>query len=133
MEGLYDLSRELFDRDWIDELGGEPGAVLRVGDGDIFDQVSRLELGNYTLNMLLRDNDVMSMASSLELRVPLLDTDFVRFALSVPAEYKKRGEGVKPLLAAAVRGLVPESVLARKKQGFELPFAPWLRNEMRAE
>lgn len=97
-----------------------------------FAWTSRAELSAYTRHQLLRDTDVMSMAHSLEVRVPLLDTPLVETVLQLPDAVKsKRGHGPKPLLAAAVRPWLPDLVHARsEKMGFTFPFDPWLRESL---
>jgi asparagine synthase (glutamine-hydrolysing) len=108
-------------------------AGATVGDtGEPFGWVSRAELSTYTLNQLLRDTDVMSMAHSLEVRVPLLDHLLVEGILRLPTALKRRnGHGPKPLLAQAVGDLLPPLVRERRdKQGFTLPFAHWLRGPL---
>jgi asparagine synthase (glutamine-hydrolysing) len=98
---------------------------------DLFGWASRAELGVYTANQLLRDTDVMSMAHSLEVRVPLLDERLVEGVLRLPASAKR---GVpKALLLEAIGEDIPQSVRTRStKQGFTFPFAPWLRGPLRA-
>jgi asparagine synthase (glutamine-hydrolysing) len=80
--------------------------------------------------MLLRDSDQMSMAVSLELRVPFLDTELVEYVLSVPAREKTRYPGTKGLLVEACRDLLPEQVYQRKKMGFALPMDAWMRGPL---
>jgi asparagine synthase (glutamine-hydrolysing) len=92
--------------------------------------VTALELGNYTRNVLLRDTDSMSMANSLEVRVPFLDHRVVEHALSLPASTKGHE---KKILIDATRRLLPEEVLSRRKHGFLVPFDRWLRRELAAE
>jgi asparagine synthase (glutamine-hydrolysing) len=74
----------------------------------------------------------MSMAHSLEVRVPFLDQALVELVARLPAEYKSSRRGEKPLLVAAVRDLLPEIVVRRRKAGFVLPFDEWLRGPMRS-
>jgi asparagine synthase (glutamine-hydrolysing) len=96
--------------------------------------ISQLELKGYMTNTLLRDTDAMSMAHSLEVRVPFVDTKVVDYALSLPGEWKLgRNKGPKPLLADAVSDLLPRDFLARPKMGFTLPFEKWLQHNLRAE
>jgi asparagine synthase (glutamine-hydrolysing) len=110
----------------IADGAGEP----EPGDG-LFAWVSRAELRAYTLNQLLRDTDVMSMAHGLEVRVPLLDQRLAELALGLPAAVKRAGVGPKPLLAAAVGDLLPPLVRERRdKRGFTLPFERWLRGPL---
>ena len=76
--------------------------------------------------MLLRDADQMSMAVSIELRVPFLDHELVEYVLGLPAAEKKRYGGPKGLLAEACRDLLPPSVYQRPKSGFALPMRNWM-------
>ncbi len=74
---------------------------------DDFAQISWAELTGYMRHMLLRDADQMSMAVSLEMRVPFLDHELVEYVLGLPAAVKKRYRGVKGLLVEACRDLLP--------------------------
>jgi asparagine synthase (glutamine-hydrolysing) len=99
------------------------------GNGDIFNTVSKLELSLYMANMLLRDTDAMSMAHSLEVRVPFLDHKLVEWVYALPGEMKS-GTGSKSFFVEAMgTDLIPE-VANRKKMGFTLPFAKWLRGSL---
>jgi asparagine synthase (glutamine-hydrolysing) len=71
--------------------------------------------------LLLMRVDKMSMGVSLEARVPFLDHKLIELALSIPAEMKLRGGVLKRLLKSAVRGLIPDDIIDRPKQGFILP------------
>jgi len=99
---------------------------------DPINRVSYLETRGYMLNTLLRDSDVMSMAHSLELRVPLLDSHLVAHLFSLPGRWKLHSRLPKPLLLGAVEPKLPDSLVCRPKRGFTLPFEQWLRSEMRA-
>ncbi len=101
---------------------------------------SRAELATYTLNQLLRDTDAMSMAHSLEVRVPLLDHRLVEKILTLPDAAKQtrpeqgRGNGGAPksLLLKAMGNDLPAIVRERKtKMGFTFPFARWLRGDLK--
>jgi len=94
---------------------------------DLPAQLSRLELAGYMANILLRDSDAVTMHHGLELRVPFLDGDLVRYALQLPGAYRLRAGSLKPLLVDAMQGLLPDSVLNGVKRGFELPLARWLQ------
>jgi asparagine synthase (glutamine-hydrolysing) len=103
---------------------------------DTFNSVSRLELEGYMANTLLRDTDSMSMAHSLEVRVPFVDAEVTSFILNLPGEWKlnTRGyDGPKPLLAEVIEDLLPADFLGRKKMGFTLPFERWMVGELRGE
>jgi asparagine synthase (glutamine-hydrolysing) len=93
---------------------------------DDFAQTSWAELTGYMRRMLLRDADQMSMAVSLEMRVPFLDHELVEYVLGLPAAVKKRYPGVKGLLVEACRDLLPSSVYERPKAGFVLPMRHWM-------
>jgi asparagine synthase (glutamine-hydrolysing) len=124
-----DLWQEASQRfDPVAAVAARADANGRAGD-NVFAWVSRAELRTYTHHQLLRDTDAMSMIHSLEVREPLLDRVLVEAVLRLPASVKQiDGASPKPLLARAVRDLLPESVLNRRdKQGFTFPFATWLR------
>jgi asparagine synthase (glutamine-hydrolysing) len=97
---------------------------------DDFAQISWAELTGYMRRMLLRDADQMSMAVSLEMRVPFLDHQLVEYVLGLPAAAKKKFRGVKGLLVEACRDLLPPSVYDRPKAGFVLPMKPWMRGAL---
>lgn len=74
----------------------------------------------------------MSMAVSLEARVPLLDHKLVEFAASLPQSFKLRKFTRKYLLKKVTKAWLPPEILSRKKQGFPMPTSQWLRKEARA-
>jgi asparagine synthase (glutamine-hydrolysing) len=76
---------------------------------------------------LLMKQDQMSMATSIESRVPFLDHPFVEFAARVPQEMKIRGGTAKYILKRAVEDLLPREIVHRKKMGFPTPLRDWLR------
>jgi len=80
----------------------------------------------YLPEMILAKADRASMHASLESRAPFLDRDLVEFCRRLPHGYKMRGRQRKFLLKEALRGIVPEFVLARRKKGFGIPLAEWL-------
>jgi asparagine synthase (glutamine-hydrolysing) len=90
------------------------------------DEVSYLEVARYMRNQLLRDSDVMSMAWSLELRVPFVDVKLINLLQKIPARLRLAPR--KQLLLAAIPE-IPEWVRGRPKQGFAFPFKEWLTGE----
>ena len=112
----------------VSELKTDPPPDLR----DDFARISWAELSVYMRQMLLRDSDQMSMAVSLELRVPFLDIELVEYALSLPASEKTRFRIPKGLLVEACRDLLPEQVYNRPKMGFSLPMDLWMRGPLSA-
>jgi asparagine synthase (glutamine-hydrolysing) len=99
--------------------------------GDDFAKISWAEMSVYMGQTLLRDSDQMSMAVSLELRVPFLDEDLIEYVLSLPALEKTRYRITKGLLVEAFRDLLPEQVYRRKKMGFALPMDAWMRGPLK--
>ncbi|MBA3962732.1 MAG: asparagine synthase (glutamine-hydrolyzing) [Chthoniobacterales bacterium] len=97
---------------------------------DDFARISWAELTGYMRRMLLRDSDQMSMAVSLELRVPFLDHELVEYSLGLPAAEKRRYRGVKGLLVEACRDLLPPAVYQRPKAGFALPMQKWMEGPL---
>ena len=97
---------------------------------DDFSRISWAELSGYMRRMLLRDSDQMSMAVSLEIRVPFLDHELVEYSLGLPAAEKKRYGGTKGLLIEACRDLLPPVVYERRKAGFALPMRKWMRGPL---
>lgn len=137
-EDIYRISRQLFSTESVTQITGHNGHnSARNGnhaDGDVVNAISRLELTGYMTNTLLRDTDAMSMAHSLEVRVPFVDTKVVDYVLSLPGEWKAPGRsGPKPLLADAMSDLLPREFLNRPKMGFTLPFENWLQGKLRVE
>ena len=100
--------------------------------GDDFARISWAEMTVYMRQMLLRDSDQMSMAVSLELRVPFLDQELIEYVLSLPAREKTRYGTPKGLLVEACRDLMPKQVYNRPKMGFALPMDAWMRGPLRA-
>jgi asparagine synthase (glutamine-hydrolysing) len=98
---------------------------------DPFAAVSCMEMQSYLVNTLLRDTDSMSMAHSLEVRVPFLDHRLVEFVTSLPQEAKLSKGVPKALLVAALSDLLPDEVVNQKKRGFTFPWAEWLRGPFR--
>ena len=99
---------------------------------DDFARISWAEMSVYMRQTLLRDSDQMSMAVSLELRVPFLDTDLIDYVLNLPEREKTRYRITKGLLVEACRDLLPEQVYNRKKMGFALPMDAWMRGPLKA-
>jgi asparagine synthase (glutamine-hydrolysing) len=108
-----------------EELREHAGAL------DVVNGVSLFELRTYLANMLLRDGDFMSMAHGLEVRVPFLDKRIVEYMAGIPGRQKLAWRMNKPLLVRAMGELLPPAIHRRPKQGFNLPFEHWFRNELR--
>lgn len=113
----------------------------RDGDGlfdeylalDPLNQVLMIDMRLYLENDILVKLDRASMMASLEGRVPLLNNDFVAYALSLPLNMKLRGLRSKFLLKRALRGILPDRILNRPKKGFGIPVADWFRGPVREQ
>jgi asparagine synthase (glutamine-hydrolysing) len=124
--------------EWTAEANSSANAELQLRldctrDLDPVNRVAYLEARCYMLNTLLRDSDFMSMAHGLEVRVPLIDHRLAEDALAVPGEWKLSADTPKPLLVAALRGALPDSIVHRPKRGFTLPFERWVKDGWRTE
>jgi len=83
------------------------------------------------LHELLMKQDQMSMAASVESRVPFLDHPLVEFVAGLPDRLKLRGFTTKRILRESMKGVLPPSILARRKMGFPVPVGSWFRGRWR--
>lgn len=103
--------------------------------GDEHDWLSRiqyLDLHRYLPMDILTKVDRMSMAHSIEVRVPLLDHKLVEFAATVPPELKLKGGKTKSIFKEAMRGILPDELIDRPKRGFAVPLGDWFRGKLSA-
>jgi len=89
-----------------------------------------VDLGIYLVDDLLVKTDRLSMAHSLELRVPFLDPKVAELAFSLPTRMKVRGLAKKRLLRMALEPMLPREIVHGRKQGFSIPIATWLRGPL---
>ena len=99
-------------------------------DMDPLDWMMRHDQSFYLSDCLMTKTDIASMANSLEVRCPLLDHTFVEFAATIPAAMKRDAAGGKRIFKKAVEHLLPAEILTKKKSGFAMPVAKWMRNEL---
>ncbi|MBA3807109.1 MAG: asparagine synthase (glutamine-hydrolyzing) [Solirubrobacterales bacterium] len=99
-------------------------------EADLLQKMTYLELKQRLAELLLMRVDKMTMATSVEARVPFLDRELVEFALALPESMKVRGGVGKWLLKRTVDGLLPSEIVHRQKQGFGAPVAEWFRGEL---
>jgi asparagine synthase (glutamine-hydrolysing) len=93
--------------------------------GDVLKRLLYTDIKTYLVELLMKQ-DQMSMAASIESRVPFLDHKLVEFAATIPDEYSVDGLAGKAILKSAVEDLLPHSIIYRKKMGFPTPWAYWL-------
>ena len=96
------------------------------GHSTLLDRLLYADIKTYLVELLMKQ-DQMSMATSIESRVPFLDHKLVEFAASLPDSWKLSGLTTKRILREAMRGVLPESILNRPKMGFPVPFGAWVR------
>jgi asparagine synthase (glutamine-hydrolysing) len=110
---------------WLERAGDEARRLQPVAG------VSWLEMRSYMTSTLLHDTDSVSMAQSLEVRLPLLDTPLVEFVSALPDVARRRPGVHKALLVEAIQDLLPPETLTQKKRTFTLPWEEWLRGPLR--
>jgi asparagine synthase (glutamine-hydrolysing) len=129
----------LYTGDFLANLNGDFGRGEKL-----FEQIARkISTGNPTDNLLYLDSktylpgdiltkvDRMSMATSLEARVPLLDHKLIEFVMQIPTSLKLKGLETKYIFRQAVRGIVPDAILDRPKQGFGVPINEWINSQLK--
>jgi asparagine synthase (glutamine-hydrolysing) len=138
---FYPRTRQVLSEHIVDELCGKSNdastiaselATLsgNIGKFPLLSQFSIAELIGYTRNVLLKDADQFSMASSLEVREPFFDYQLVEYVLRIPDRYKYPTYP-KRLLVDCLDPMLPDSIVHRKKMGFVLPWEDWMRGELR--
>lgn len=103
----------------------------RAGERSTLDRCLYVDVKSYLSDNILTKVDRMSMAVSLEARVPYLDKDLVELAFRVPAEFKVNGGKTKVLLKEVAARHVPASCVYRQKEGFSIPIKNWLMTQFR--
>jgi asparagine synthase (glutamine-hydrolysing) len=128
---------ELYSKEFLSSIDKdytvEPvrGLLSRVKDERVLDQMLYIDTKTWLPDDLLIKADKMTMANSLELRVPLLDHRFLEFAASLPTDYKLRGFTPKYIWKKAMSRRLPDQILNRKKAGFPVPYESWLRKDLK--
>jgi asparagine synthase (glutamine-hydrolysing) len=131
--------RQLFTKEFLQRASEVPDPLhewQRIYDdapaSDLLSRLLYLDTKTYLTGDILTKVDRMSMATSLEVRVPILDQEFVEWVAALPVEWKYRTPTRKYILKKlAARLGIPSELLHRPKQGFQLPLVDWMRNEMK--
>ena len=108
---------------WHEEL------LRRDPRADYLKRMIYLEFKNRLPELLLMRVDKVSMATSVEARVPFLDHRIVEYSMTIPTSFKIKNGEPKYILKKAVEGIIPNNIIYRKKQGFAAPVSEWLRSE----
>lgn len=116
--------------------GSGPGQLIeryfaQAAQADSLAQQQFVDVKTYLVDDILTKVDRMSMAASLEARVPLLDHRIVEFALNLPPHLKLNGNETKAILRRVMEPRLPRAVLDKPKEGFSIPLKHWLRHELR--
>lgn len=106
-------------------------AFAQFTDGDAVNRMMKVDLVTQMPDDLLMLTDRMSMAASLECRVPLLDERLVDLAMTMPGSQKIRGRELKSIMKRALAPMLPKNILHRKKRGFGAPMGAWFKNELK--
>lgn len=131
--------RDLYTKEFGDSVNDERNAqaafakecFAKVRGLSSLDQMLYVDTKTWLPDDLLIKADKMTMANSLELRVPLLDHQILEFAASLPVSYKLKGLSTKHILKKALSKRLPREILTRKKMGFPVPYAAWLNGDLR--
>jgi len=105
-------------------------AFRHAGEGDALNRMLAVDADTQLPDDLLMLTDKMSMATSLECRVPLLDHELVELAARMPQEVKVRNGRLKHAMKEAVCDLLPRDIIERKKRGFGTPMGAWLKDDL---
>jgi len=114
----------------VDPYAAYHRALARVGGRPLLSQLLYADVKTY-LHELLMKQDQMSMAASIESRVPFLDHPLTEWVAALPQTMKLRGTTTKWILRQAMQGRLPAPILARRKMGFPVPVGSWLRGPWR--
>jgi asparagine synthase (glutamine-hydrolysing) len=132
--------KSLYTKDFLNALGTTDRVARsfreyagRVKTNEPLDQLLYIDGHTYLPGDILTKVDRMSMATSLEVRVPLLDHKLIEFVTKVPASLKLAGTETKQLLKRVARDLIPAEILDRPKQGFGIPLEQWINQQLRDE
>ena len=134
--GLNKLS--LYSEDFQRRLNGQSSAfemyreiASHAGSSDPLDAMLYIDSKTYLPGDILTKVDRMSMAVSLEARTPLLDHKLIDYVMTIPAHLKMKGQETKHIFKRAIENLVPREILHREKQGFGVPMALWINEQLR--
>lgn len=132
-----DMQARLFNNDVRRQMEGyDPFCAMdryfvQASNLNVRNQLMYADLNTFLLNDHLRKVDRMTMAHSLEARLPLLDYRIIEFAMGLPADFKVKFRQTKRILKQAARRYLPSDIIQGKKKGLTSPIAGWLANELK--
>lgn len=131
--------KSLYSSNLQSKLNGSFGAATKlfqnyagdVSTGNPIDNLLYLDSKTYLPSDILTKVDRMTMATSLEARVPLLDHELIEFVQTIPSELKLKNLETKYIFKKAMEGIVPREILYREKQGFGVPIGDWINSQLK--
>jgi len=131
--------RNLFTKEFVESVKNLPSPLQQWQDyydrapaHDTLSRLMYLDMKTYLSADILTKVDRMSMATSLEVRVPMLDHEFVGWVSALPVDWKFRTGTRKYILKKLAERLgIPHQLLHRRKQGFQMPLVDWMRSDMK--
>ena len=129
--------KELYTEDFLQKIDKNESCRISKNcfengpKNDRVNQMLYVDTKTWLVDDLLIKADKMTMANSVELRVPMLDHKFLEFSASLPGNYKVRHFTTKYIAKKTLRSRVPQEILDRKKTGFPVPYESWLRTDLR--
>jgi asparagine synthase (glutamine-hydrolysing) len=130
-------AQELYSADFAQLVDSERSLSVatrnleKTAGADLINRMLYVDTKTWLPDDLLIKADKMTMANSIELRVPLLDHKVLEFAASLPGNFKVRGLTTKYILKKALKNQVPREILNRRKAGFPVPYATWMRTDLK--
>ncbi len=130
------MQAKMFSRETLDKIenlnpyAGLNSWIEKADADDVLDKLLYADTKTY-LHELLMKQDQMSMAASVESRVPFLDHKLVEFTARMPREMKLRGGATKWVLREAMKGILPTEIIDRPKMGFPVPIGGWFRGKFK--
>jgi asparagine synthase (glutamine-hydrolysing) len=132
-ETLKMLHPELRINMWLNDFVPRRRTILQhIPDRETINDILYSDMHLVLPNDMLTKVDLMSMANSLEVRVPFLDYELVNFVFGLPDQYKINSRIRKKILQDTFRDILPRQLFNRPKKGFEVPLLKWFKNEMKS-
>ncbi len=131
----YELKNKLYSKDMISNIGDngvsedEISKYFNLLKNGSVEKIFYIDLKTYLVDDLLCLADRMSMANSLELRVPFCDINLIEFLSKIPFKLKIKNNNMKYLLKKVMKNVLPDEILNQKKMGFMIPLKHWLKEE----
>jgi len=128
--------RKLYAGELFDQLKRSPAeskmiSILNRSNGDFLSRNQQLDMETYMVDDILTKVDRVSMLTSLEVRVPVIDHVFAELSFKIPSEYKLKGGSKKYIFKKAMEEVLPPEILSHKKQGFSVPFRLWFKDDLK--